>query len=443
MRFARTWISLTLVMFSVLTASTAGAQPQNTYRLKPGAEGKLCLSCHPDFEDTLKRTFVHTPVKTGECSGCHNPHTAPHGKLLGASPNAICFTCHQDIVPDKPVSSHKVVVEGGCVKCHDPHASGNKGNILKAGNELCAGCHKTMSETIATVKFKHKPVESGCLSCHTPHASAKSPSLLARPMPDVCVECHKPDGPNFARQHAGYPVAKANCVSCHNPHGSNTAGILFDTVHAPVAAKRCSQCHDAATSPDPFKTRRPGYELCRACHSAMMNEAFGKNRIHWPLVDQTGCMHCHEPHAATQKKLLKADEASLCGSCHKDTMAWQATLAAKEAQEKAAAKGRPQRGTFVHDPIQQGACSTCHLSHASDGSYLMRQASIIDGCGTCHDWLKHNSHPMGDKYADSRNKNLTMDCLSCHRAHGTGYRYMITFPTTTDLCVQCHKQFRR
>ena len=232
MRFARTWISLTLVMFSVLTASTAGAQPQNTYRLKPGAEGKLCLSCHPDFEDTLKRTFVHTPVKTGECSGCHNPHTAPHGKLLGASPNAICFTCHQDIVPDKPVSSHKVVVEGGCVKCHDPHASGNKGNILKAGNELCAGCHKTMSETIATVKFKHKPVESGCLSCHTPHASAKSPSLLARPMPDVCVECHKPDGPNFARQHAGYPVAKANCVSCHNPHGSNTAGILFDTVHA-------------------------------------------------------------------------------------------------------------------------------------------------------------------------------------------------------------------
>jgi predicted CXXCH cytochrome family protein len=154
-------------------------------------------------------------------------------------------------------------------------------------------------------------------------------------------------------------------------------------------------------------------------------------------------MHCHEPHAAPQKKLLKADEASLCGSCHKDTMAWQATLAAKEAQEKAAAKGRPQKGTFVHDPVQSGACSTCHLPHASDSSHLMRQASIVEGCGTCHDWLKHNSHPMGEKYPDSRNKNLKLDCLSCHRAHGTGYRYMITFPTTTDLCVQCHKQFRR
>jgi predicted CXXCH cytochrome family protein len=50
---------------------------------------------------------------------------------------------------------------------------------------------------------------------------------------------------------------------------------------------------------------------------------------------------------------------------------------------------------------------------------------------------------MGEKYADSRNKNLRMDCLSCHRAHGTGFRHMITFPTVTDLCVQCHKQFRR
>jgi predicted CXXCH cytochrome family protein len=300
-----------------------------------------------------------------------------------------------------------------------------------------------MGDAIAKAKFKHKPVESGCLSCHNPHASEKSPSLLVKPVPDVCVECHKPDGQNFSRQHASYPVAKANCVSCHNPHGSNTAGILFDTVHAPVASKRCTQCHDAATSSDPFKTRRPGFELCRGCHNAMMNETFGKNRIHWPLVDQTGCMHCHEPHAAPQKKLLKADEATLCATCHKDTAEWQEKLADKERQERAALRGRAEKGLFTHDPIQKGGCSNCHVPHSSDSGHLMRQDSIVEGCGTCHDWLKHNSHPMGEKYADSRNKNLKMDCLSCHRAHGTGYRYMITFPVTTELCVQCHKQFRR
>jgi len=50
-----------------------------------GAEGKLCLNCHPDFAEKLKSKFVHTPVKTTECSGCHNPHASRHGKLLFAS----------------------------------------------------------------------------------------------------------------------------------------------------------------------------------------------------------------------------------------------------------------------------------------------------------------------------------------------------------------------
>ena len=294
------WVSLALVALVALGVSTA--QAQNKYKLKPGAEGKLCVSCHADFAEKLKRKFVHTPVKTEECTGCHNPHTSNHGKLLSASTKTICATCHDQIIPPKAVSTHQVAVEGNCVKCHDPHASNNKANLLQAGNALCAGCHKTMADNLAKIKFKHSPVEGGCINCHDPHASGKSAHLLKAAMPGLCLDCHKSDSPGFQRQHLNYPIAKANCVSCHNPHGSNTAGILFDTVHAPVASKRCTQCHDPATSATPFKTRRPGFELCRGCHSTMMNEMFSKNRVHWPLVDQTGCMHCHEPHASMQKK---------------------------------------------------------------------------------------------------------------------------------------------
>lgn len=435
------WLCLTLVTLSVLMVSSAHAQ--NKYKLKPGADGKVCLSCHADFAEKLKRKFVHTPVKTAECSGCHNPHTSSHGKLLSASTRTICTTCHDQIIPDKPVSTHQVAVEGNCVKCHDPHASNNKANLLQAGNALCAGCHKTMADTLAKIKFKHSPIEGGCLNCHDPHASGKSAHLLKTATPGLCLDCHKPDSPGFQRQHLNYPVAKANCVSCHNPHGSNTAGILFDTVHAPVASKRCDQCHDSATSSTPFKTKRSGFELCRGCHSSMMNETFGKNRIHWPLVDETGCLNCHEAHASNQKKLLKAEEASLCATCHTDTMAWQARLAEQEKQERAALKGRPEKGALTHDPIRSGNCSACHLPHASDNAYLMRHSSIVETCGACHDWLKHTSHPMGEKYIDKRNKNLSVDCLSCHRSHGTGYRYMISFPTATDLCVQCHAQYKR
>ena len=435
------WLVLVLIPLALVAAAVAHGQ--NKFRLKLGAAGKVCVDCHPDFAEKLKSKFVHTPVKAGECVGCHSPHASDHGKLLSVPTNSICLTCHDGVIPPKAVSTHKVVIEGNCVKCHDPHASNNKANLLKAGNDLCVSCHKAIGDAVAKVKFKHMPVSDGCLNCHNPHASDKSPKLLNSPVPALCVQCHKPDSPRFARQHVDYPVGKANCASCHDPHGSNTAGILLDTVHPPVASKRCAQCHNAATAAEPFATRRSGFELCRGCHSAMVNETFGKARVHWPLVDKTGCLNCHEAHASRQKKLLNVEEASLCGQCHNDTLDWQAKLAEKEKQETAAAKGRPEKGAFTHDPIRKGGCSACHVPHASDSTHLMRQPSVVEGCGACHDWLKHSSHPMGEKYADMRSRNRSVDCLSCHRAHGTGYRYMITFPTPTDLCVQCHKQLRR
>jgi predicted CXXCH cytochrome family protein len=416
---------------------------QDKFRLKPDARGKLCLNCHDNFREKLKNQFVHTPVKSGDCTDCHNPHASSHGKLLEEDPNKICLKCHEGIAPKNPRSSHKVVAEGNCVKCHDPHASNNKFALLKAGSELCFGCHKGMASAIAKVKFRHSPVERGCVNCHEPHGSGKANHLLKDDPMVLCASCHKTDQPSFVKQHMNYPVGKSDCTSCHDPHGSDRAGILFDNVHPPVANKVCNQCHEAPNSPTPFKTKKAGYELCRGCHSTLVNEIFNKNRVHWPLVDKVGCLNCHEPHASPQKKLLMGDMTSLCGKCHWDTMEMQQKLDEREKQENAAAKGKTIRGALTHPPVREGNCEACHASHASDSVFLLKQASIVELCGTCHDWLKHTTHPMGERVLDPRNKNLTLQCLSCHRSHGTGYRYLIPFPTVTDLCVQCHKQFKR
>lgn len=442
-RSRRVAIAVGVVLIVAAIAAATVALAQNPYRLKPGAGGKVCLDCHPDFQQKLAAKVVHAPVKSGECTGCHSPHTSAHGKLLAASTSALCTTCHDGIVPDKAVSRHKVVVEGHCVTCHDPHASPNKALLVKAGNDLCVTCHKTVGEATAKVKFAHAPVKTGCLNCHDPHGSAAAPNLLRKAVPTLCVGCHRPETAGFTRQHANYPVAKAKCTSCHSAHGSDTAGILFDTVHAPVAARRCPQCHQAATAAEPFKTRRPGFELCRGCHGAMVNEVFGKARLHWPLADKTGCLHCHEAHASRQKKLLNSDEAALCGRCHAETVDWQAKLRDREAREKSASRSRVEKGALSHQPVRDGRCTACHQPHGSDAADLMRHESPIEGCGACHDWLKHSSHPMGAKHQDQRNRNLSVDCLSCHRSHGTGNRYLMALPTSSELCVQCHKQLRR
>ncbi len=416
---------------------------QNKFKLKPDAKGKLCLSCHDNFKEKLKDPFLHTPVKTGDCSECHNPHTASHGKLLDEDPNKICNKCHEGIVPKNSKSTHKVVMEGNCVKCHDPHASKNKFVLLKGGNELCFDCHKNIGSAVAKAKFKHNPVEKGCVNCHNPHASTQGKHLLRDDLVALCVSCHKTNQPTFLKQHMNYPVGKADCSSCHDAHGSDKPGILFNNVHAPVANKICTQCHEAATSPDPLKIKRGGFELCRGCHSKMMNDTFDKNQIHWPVVDKVGCLNCHEPHASSQKKLLMGDLKSLCGKCHIDTLTSLEKLAEKERQENAAAKGKVIKGSLIHNPTQEGTCDACHSPHASNAGFLLEQPSVIKLCETCHDWSKHTNHPMGEKIIDSRNKNITMQCLSCHRSHGTGYRYLVPFPTVTDLCVQCHKQYKR
>ncbi len=414
-----------LAVLCAVGVRPAASAEDNKFRLKPGARGKNCLTCHVNFEDKLKQPFIHTPVRSGECSSCHNPHASSHDKFLEADPNKICFTCHADIIPEKALSSHKVVVEGNCLKCHDPHASKNKFNLLVSGNDLCFGCHKDMGETVKKATYKHNPVEKGCLTCHNPHASEKGDKLLKENVPGLCLNCHKAGTPSFQKQHMNYPVAKARCTSCHNPHGSDRAGILYTNVHRPVANKMCNQCHEDPSSPTPFATKKTGYQLCQGCHSNMVNETLSKNRIHWPLLDKTGCIHCHSPHAAPEKGLLKAPVKDLCSGCHADAME------------------RQKRSETKHPPVKEGMCTTCHSPHASDQVFLIQQASLLDLCRTCHDYKQHSTHPVGEKVRDPRNTNIMVQCVSCHGTHGTENKHMLYYPTASELCTQCHTQYMR
>lgn len=414
-----------VVVVGLLAGHSVALTQQNPYRLKETDQRKLCLSCHADFEDTLKKRFVHTAVQSGECSSCHSPHTSSHGKLLSAEPAQICVTCHDGVLPATAKSTHKVAADGECAKCHDPHASDNPSILLARGNALCLGCHGAVGDAIAKAKFKHSPVNDGCTTCHAPHASTQSVALLTTAVPDLCVKCHKPDSPNFVARHMRYPVARASCTSCHDPHGSSQPALMLDSVHPPVSNRTCAQCHDAPDSATPFATKREGFELCRACHDAMVTATLAKPRLHWPVADKEGCANCHNPHASKHANLLKADTASLCGRCHAETTRRIAGVAEK------------------HAPVRDGTCTACHSPHASTGVFLVDQPSITEACGACHDYGQHSAHPIGEKAVDPRNANLRVDCLSCHSGHGTDNKHMLLAPTTVELCTPCHKQYSR
>lgn len=413
-----------LLCLCVLSPAESGQGPDK-YKLKEGAKGKICLTCHVSFQDKMKEPFVHTPLRRGECSGCHNPHTSARKKLLGDTVERMCLRCHPAIPGREAASVHAAVSQGKCVQCHDPHAAQNKNNLLAAGNALCFGCHKNMAGAASAVKYQHLPAAKDCLTCHSPHASAEAGYLLKAPVPQLCIQCHKTDRPVFAKQHMNYPVGKSLCTNCHNAHGSNQKGILYDTVHKPVASRMCSQCHEDPGSATPLKTRKPSPELCKGCHALFVKEAFDKKRIHWPLADRKSCQNCHNPHASREKGLLLASQTRLCGSCHGDSLDQMAKVKSQ------------------HNPVKEGSCTACHMPHSSDNPQLLAKPGLMDLCGTCHDWGKHSNHPMGGKYRDLRNKNLAVDCSSCHRGHGTDHKRMLLQATVTEVCVQCHEKLRR
>ena len=79
-RYISLVMSLLVAVF--LAVTTVHAQDNALkFKLKPGANGKLCLKCHVATQETVKKPFVHTPVKQLQCIGCHNPHNARKPKL--------------------------------------------------------------------------------------------------------------------------------------------------------------------------------------------------------------------------------------------------------------------------------------------------------------------------------------------------------------------------
>lgn len=421
----RSVTSLLVVILLAAWGQCLAAGTDQQFKLKEGARGNLCLNCHPTFKEKMTRKFLHTPLKKKECSGCHNPHTSDHGKLLDADMKSVCFACHARVVSPNARSVHKVVAEGACMKCHDPHSAQYKNNLVRDGKELCFGCHKKLGESIAKAKRKHSPVESNCLTCHLVHSSDKGEFLLKSDSTALCLGCHDSEKPLFKTKHMGYPVKKSLCTGCHNPHGSDNRGLLKNNVHAPVARGLCNQCHMEATSVTPLKTKSEGMSLCRGCHNDMVNKTFDKNRIHWPLLSKRACLSCHNPHAADDKGLLREPMAQLCYKCHTDTMR------------------RQQKNASKHEPVAEGRCGECHDPHGSNYLFLTKKDNKFDLCTDCHDWGRHSAHPIGEKSVDPRNKNLSIGCVSCHRSHGTEYKKMFYYPTTTEVCIQCHEQLKR
>lgn len=264
--------------------------------IKP-SETLICYECHDKALATGKS--VHTPVSSGECTGCHVVHGADNEKLLKTGVTSetksskLCYECHDNLATQKSV--HDPVRKGDCTGCHTPHSS-PYGKLLKSDDsKICFQCH---FQQAYMKKFPHQPVSSGnCLYCHLPHQS-KAAKLLKSTEALICFDCH--DKGMATGKSVHMPVSSGECEGCHAVHGSDNAKLLkakfpagINVTYNDAEYALCFTCHDSKSMTEKESTST-GFRD-------------GKQNLHFSHANgqNISCRACHEFHASPQTKLLK------------------------------------------------------------------------------------------------------------------------------------------
>lgn len=259
-----------------------------------------------------------------------------------------------------------------------------------------------------------------------------------------CKTCHRDSVETFERSpHAPFmkdphnPLDKHGCQACHGPskrhvdHRKEEEGLYANVISFSKAkpeeiAAACLRCHADTMTESHWKRTSHAHAgvSCTACHQIHWSDRLGKDRSGTPRreaansevhldVNETPSSSVF-PNAPEPKALLKADEATLCGQCHRRELA-------------------EFRHNF-HHPVPEGrlVCSDCHSVHPNrDGRKQVRTTK--QNCVTCHAEVAGPFIFEHDPTSDLTGEG----CLECHRPHGSPNPKILN-SFSRGLCVRCH-----
>ncbi|GAB4339660.1 MAG: cytochrome c3 family protein [Desulfobulbaceae bacterium] len=367
------------------------------------ASKEACFSCHDKSQFSDK--IVHDPVRSGECTTCHNPHVARYAGLLRYEGGSLCYSCHEDAAGAfQQGIVHEPINRNQCTVCHTPHTGPEKGLIRKDIKLDCLRCHSSLKDSY---RYTHEPYRTGeCRACHLPHNSDNS-MLLVTTREKICGECH--DAADLAGAHKGFPGTLRMCLSCHSPHGSSRKGMVRDFLHEPFK-EGCADCHEGGAGSVPVSA-------CIECHPGVMDEM---RSTHSHIGGRgNSCVNCHSPHAGDEKRLLIMREKQVCAQCHRPSIDMY--------------KNSP----FRHQSIDN--CTDCHYPHGGSDMAMLK-GNGLEVCALCHEDQGSFTHPVGPDVPDPRTGRM-MTCITCHNPMGTNYPDNLILDGKEKLCVQCHTQY--
>lgn len=172
-------------------------------------------------------------------------------------------------------------------------------------------------------------------------------------------------------------------------------------------------------SADSFPFRTAGEYAAAAqgqggCVTAECHERFmpGKMAFQHEPVSAGKCGECHaQPYR--ESKFSGSGQNITCSKCHRKL------------------EYEIQTSGFVHGPVKEGDCTSCHDPHGSDLKYYLKQP-YGRLCTMCHN-LKglYSGASVHEPVKDG-------NCGVCHDVHASNYRSRLT-DTGVNLCLSCHE----
>ncbi|MFQ6605352.1 MAG: cytochrome c3 family protein [Fidelibacterota bacterium] len=180
---------------------------------------------------------------------------------------------------------------------------------------------------------------------------------------------------------------------------------------------------------------------CGACHDQVKKRHPDGRGNEFELVEESILDLCTGCHDVTEEysELHQPVEDGECTTCHNPHQSNFSNLLRGETTADVCNDCHEvgqEEHEYTHGPVAVGACDVCHSGHDNTKGYLLRYDEVNSTCYECHETKKEEITNFAFQHDP-----VEESCSNCHSPHSSEAKFQLIDPAP-DLCFGCHDEIQ-